>query len=137
MNRTYPQPPPRRWRRRVNRADLELLRREVVTDSLMTDQLAEQLERRVTALEEITAARWPRSIAVRWRLARDLRASVAGYCEACPDFESRRLQAIGDGWIEPLSASAGQPRTAPATHGGAPSQTSLRSAFTRPSGRHR
>ncbi len=129
--------PPRRLRRRVNRADLELLRREVITDSRMTDQLAEQLERRVAALEEIVAARWSRSIAVRWRLARDLRASVAGYREVGPDFESRRIQAIGDGWIEPLSASRGQRPPAPATHGGVPARASLRSAFTRPSGRHR
>ena len=96
--------------------NLEQLRREVITDSLLTDQFAEGLERRLAALEEITAARWPRRILVRRRLARDLRASVAGYREI-DDFGSRRIQAISDGWIEPLSA-----------HRGTPSQTSLRSA---------
>ena len=82
-------------------------------------------------------ARWPRSIGVRRRLARDLRASVAGYREVGPDFESRRVQAIGDGWIEPLSATPRQPRPPVATHEAAPSRASLRGAFTRSSGRHR
>lgn len=135
MNPTYPRPP-RRWRRRVNPAELDQLRRDVIADSTMTDQLAEVLERRVTALEEITAARWPRRIIVRRRLARDLRASVAGYGWAGASFEVRRIQAIGDGWIEPLSASASQPRTPPATHGAAPAHASLKGAFTRRSGRH-
>ena len=135
MNPTYPRPP-RRRRRRVNRAELEQLRRDVVADSTMTDQLAEQLERRVTALEELVFARWPRSIAVRRRLAQDLRASVAGYGGVGPDFESRRIQAIGDGWVEPLSATPRQPRPAVPTHEGAPSRASLRSTFRRGAGRH-
>lgn len=103
MYETYPR---RHWRRRVNRAELGQLRRDVIADSLMTDQLADQLERRVIALEEITAARWPRRIVVRWRLARDLRASVAGYGWVGGDFASRRIQAVSDGWIQPPPGTA-------------------------------
>lgn len=136
MNRTYPQPPPW-WRMRVKRAELDQLRRDVITDSTMTDQIAEQLERRVLAIEEVIAARWPRRILVRRRLARDIRASVAGYAWVGDDFESRRVQAIGDGWVEPLSATIRQRRGPVATHGAAAARTSLRGAFTRPSGRHR
>ena len=87
------------------RRDLDELRREAHADSLMTDQLAEILELRVTALEELLYARWPRSVAVRRRLRRDLRESVTSYRWMGPDFESRRIQAIGDGWLRPLSAT--------------------------------
>lgn len=74
------------------------------TDSAInsTDEQAEITELRVIALEEVLAARWPRRIVVRRRLIRDLRASVRGYGWVGPDFESRRIQAIGDGWIKPL-----------------------------------
>jgi hypothetical protein len=56
------------------------------------DDEAEVLEDRVTRLEEVTAARWPRRWLLRRRLARELRASVAGL--AAPDlprdFRTRR-----------------------------------------------
>ena len=89
----------------MNREDMERLLRELIADSQITDQEAEILELRITALEEIVAARWPRSIGVRRRLAKDLRESVRGYGWAGPDFASRRVQAIGDGWIRLLSAT--------------------------------
>ena len=111
MNPTYPRPP-RRWRRRVNRAELDQLRRDVVAESLMTDQLAEVLERRVTSLEELVFARWPRSIAVRRRLARDLRASVAGYGDVGPTSSraGSRLSATGgSSRCRPRRASPGRP----------------------------
>ena len=86
------------------RRDLDELRREMHADSLMTDQLAEVAELRTAALEELLYARWPRSIGVRRRLRRDLRASVEGYGWAGPGFMVRRFATVGDGWIcGPLS----------------------------------
>lgn len=56
------------------------------------DDEGEVLEDRVTRLEEVIAARWPRRWILRRRLARELRASVAGL--AAPDlprdFRTRR-----------------------------------------------
>ena len=89
----------------MNREEMERLLRGLIADSRMSDEQAEITELRVTALEEIVAARWPRSVLVRRRLAKDLRESVAGYGWAGDDFASRRIQAIGDGWIRPLSAT--------------------------------
>ncbi len=89
----------------MNRDEFERLRREMIAESVQVDQFAEISELRITALEEIVFARWPRSILVRRRLRRDLRQSVRHYGWAGPDFESRRIQAIGDGWIRPLSAT--------------------------------
>jgi hypothetical protein len=89
----------------VNREEFERLRREIIAESVMTDQFAEIAELRTTALEEIVFARSPRSILVRHRLRKDLRESVQHYGWAGPDFLSRRIQAIGDGWLRPLSAT--------------------------------
>lgn len=58
-----------------------------------TDRAAEMLEYRITDLEAIVAARWPRSVLVRYRLARQLRASVRGYRRVGPGFRSRRIEA--------------------------------------------
>ena len=52
----------------------------------MTDLGIGALEDRVSALEEIVAARWPRSMFLRRRLARQLRASAATFAWAGPDF---------------------------------------------------
>lgn len=63
---------------------------------------AGQLEDRVIRLEEITAARWPRSMFLRWRLAREIRASVAGYDDSYiprGDFYGRRRQWSGDALV--------------------------------------
>ena len=84
--------------------DLDRLRRDVIAESRMGDDLDEITERRVAAIEEILFARWPRSIAVKRRLRRDLRASVREYGWAADDFQARRFEAVGDGWLgEPLS----------------------------------
>jgi hypothetical protein len=63
----------------------------------MGDYYTDILENRVIRLEEIIAARWPRSLFLRWRLARELRASVATWDpEYIPrgDFRGRRLEAV-------------------------------------------
>lgn len=92
MNRTQPQPP-------AGGDPVAELRRDLYKDSLWSDQADAILERRVGALEEAAAARWPRSILVRRRLARELRASVAGYGWVGPEWYWRRAQAIGDDWL--------------------------------------
>lgn len=89
------------WHYGTRRAELVQIRRELYMDGLLTDLAADQIERRVVALEEIVAARWPRSLLVRRRLARALRASIAGYRWAGPDFSDQRTQAIGDEWGGP------------------------------------
>lgn len=81
------------------RRDFEKFRRDAILGEDMGDEFAEITDHRVTALEEILAARWPRSILVRRRLARDIRASVAHVQGAT--FAERRTEAIGTGWIEP------------------------------------
>ena len=82
--------------------ELEELRRGIGADSRMTDALMEITELRVLAIEAVLAARWPRSVLLRWRLARDLRASVRGYGpDVGTDFATRRSQAVGDGWVRP------------------------------------
>ena len=86
------------------RRDVDQLRREMYADSLMAGQLAEVLELRVTALEELLFVRWPGSVGVRRRLRRDLRESVRPYRWMGPRFTARRFESIGDGWLgEPLS----------------------------------
>jgi hypothetical protein len=57
----------------------------------------DDLQRQVLELEEVLAARWPRSILVRHRLRRDLRASVK-HSEG-DGFAVRRFNAIGTGWL--------------------------------------
>ncbi len=74
------------------------LRRDVIAESAMTDQLAEDLELQVVAIEEVIAARWPRRILVRWRLARDLRASVRHVQGRT--WTDRRINALSTGWME-------------------------------------
>ena len=54
------------------------------------------LEDRVTAIEELLAARWPRRLLLRRRLARELRAVSAAYADAAPGFRGRRVQEAGD-----------------------------------------
>lgn len=68
-----------------------------VRDLLVTDELAEQLERRVAAIEEVIAARWPRRLVLAGRLRRRLRASMVGYDG--PDFSARHAQACTWSWM--------------------------------------
>jgi hypothetical protein len=80
----------------ATRDDLDAVRREAVFDSSMTDEALDDLMFRVIQLEEVLAARWPRSILVRGRLARAIRRSVREIDGS--DFTGKRLNVIGTGW---------------------------------------
>lgn len=76
--------------------DVEQFARDTIKAIEWSDDDAEELENRVIRLEEIVAARWPRSLVLRWRLAREIRASVAAVSdEIAPrgDFRGRRVEA--------------------------------------------
>jgi hypothetical protein len=73
-----------------------------VNDLLVTDQQAEQSERRIAALEEIVAARWPQSWVLKRRLRHELRASVHGYSG---DFFGRRAEHTTSQWLARHSGS--------------------------------
>lgn len=90
MNGTQSQPP-------GGGDPIAALRREVYEESLGTDSLAEHLEYRVAALEEITAARWPRRWLLRARLGRKLRGSVRNL--PGQTWAERRSEAAGLDWI--------------------------------------
>lgn len=53
---------------------------------------ADHLEARVSRLEEIIFARWPRSVVLRRRLARELREVDATWAESASDFRGRRIE---------------------------------------------
>jgi hypothetical protein len=89
----------KRWFGRLRR-DVDQLRREVIVAEVVEDDFAEISELRITALEEILYTRWPRSILVRRRLVRDLRASVAHV--QGDTFTDRRGETISTGWVKPL-----------------------------------
>lgn len=102
MNGTQSQPPEGGDPLREVRRDL------YESDSFAMEQDA-MLERRITELEEVEAARWPRRILVRWRLARQLRASVATYGDwAGRSWADKRAEAVG----EELITSQPQPERA-------------------------
>lgn len=71
-------------------------RRSTIFYGNCIDEELDAMEERVIALEEIFAARWPRSWLLRWRYARELRASVAGYEWVGPGFRDRRIEALGN-----------------------------------------
>jgi hypothetical protein len=62
----------------------------------MTDFGVDALEDRVSAIEEVLAARWPRRVFLRRRLARQLRASDATFAWAGSDFRTRRAEAMSE-----------------------------------------
>jgi hypothetical protein len=62
----------------------------------MTDLGVDALEDRISAIEEIIAARWPRSTVLRRRLARKLRASDATFRWAGSTFAVRRAEAMSE-----------------------------------------
>jgi hypothetical protein len=76
------------------RRTLDRLARELNFAVGFADEAESMLEERIIALEEITAARWPRRVLVRRRLARRLRASVRPYAYAGRSFRGRRLEAV-------------------------------------------
>ena len=85
---------------RLNGGEVDQLRRDVFFAEVVDDDFDEIGEQRITALEELLFARWPRRIAVRRRLVRDLRASVAHV--QGETFAERRSEAISSGWVQPL-----------------------------------
>jgi hypothetical protein len=73
--------------------DAEQFARDTISAAEYTDEDLEQLEDRLIRIEEVTAARWPRSAVLRWRLAREIRASVRTFDAAVyapGDFRGRR-----------------------------------------------
>ena len=78
------------------RFDAERFARETNYSVETTDAAAGALEDRVSALEEIIAARWPRRILLRRRLARQLRASAAAFAWAGETFRARRAEAMSE-----------------------------------------
>jgi hypothetical protein len=70
--------------------------RELNFNAEMTDRAIDAIEDRVAALEEITAASWPRSAVLRRRLRRELRATDARYATAARDFRGRRAEWAAD-----------------------------------------
>lgn len=73
-----------------------------------TDWAFASLEDRVSAIEEIIAARWPRSMFLRRRLARALRESVAITAWAAPGFAERREEWVGEMLVQ--ESLRGRPR---------------------------
>jgi hypothetical protein len=82
----------------MNRRELAALRRDMHRESLDTDSLAEHLEDRVAAIEEVLATPWPRRILVRARLGRQLRRSVRHFPGG--SFGERRAAAASADWLE-------------------------------------
>jgi hypothetical protein len=73
---------------------------EVSKSIEQTDDFAEETMIQVLAIEEVFAARWPRSVVLRWRLGRELRRSVA-HVQHGTTFAEKRLETIGTGWLVP------------------------------------
>ena len=72
--------------------------RDTVRAIEMSDEFAHVDELRLTRIEEVIAARWPRRWLLLRRLRREIRASVAGYPQdVAPrrDFTARRIEWAG------------------------------------------
>jgi hypothetical protein len=86
----------------TTRGQLAALRRfagDAVRAVEFSDVADSMLEARVTALEEIIAAPWPRRWLLRRCLRRVLRQSVAGYDWPGASWADRRSEAAGDAVI--------------------------------------
>lgn len=82
--------------------DLRTFVLQVYASAETTGQIHDELELRVVRIEECIAARWPRRWLLFWRLAREIRASVAGYpTDLIPrdDFYGRRLQFASEEFV--------------------------------------
>ena len=79
-------------------ASLRRLWHETIYTGTTTDHAMDMLEARVTALEEVAAARWPRRWILARRLRRSLRASTGPYLAREGSFTWARFQSISDGW---------------------------------------
>jgi hypothetical protein len=78
-------------------ADLARFRRQIRAYTDRNDSLADFLELRVAAVEEVLAARWPR----RWLLAARLGRSLRGSIRHMPGgtFAERRIEAVTTDWL--------------------------------------
>ena len=76
--------------------ELDAIRWQMREDDEWTGEVLDDLMFRLVTLEEILAVRWPRSILVRRRLARAIRASVAEIDGT--GFFWKRLNSIATGW---------------------------------------
>lgn len=74
----------------------EKFRRDTIRFADFADRELDALDGRLMAVEEVLAARWPRSWLLRRRLGRRLRASVAPYAWAGPSWRTRRVEAVAD-----------------------------------------
>lgn len=75
--------------------DVKKFARDTMQAAEMDDDDNQVDQLRLVRLEEITAAYWPRSMILRWRLRREIRASVATWDDdyiARGDFTGRRLE---------------------------------------------
>jgi hypothetical protein len=72
--------------------------REVIFADEHTGSEMQMLEERITAMEEVAAARWPRRWLLAARLRRQLRASVRPYLAAEGSFLWARVQSVSDSW---------------------------------------
>lgn len=90
----------RHGRRHFRRLRREDSRAELGRSIMQTDEFAEELLLQVVAIEAVFAARWPRSVVLRWRLGRELRASIA-HVQHGTTFAEKRLETIGTGWMVP------------------------------------
>ncbi|MGH3218957.1 MAG: hypothetical protein ACRDPY_09665 [Streptosporangiaceae bacterium] len=72
--------------------EIDRFMRATVRADLMIDETVSMLEDRITDLEEIVCARWPRSILVGRLLRRKIRASISGVPGRT--FADRRASAI-------------------------------------------
>ena len=78
-------------------ARLEDLHRDVGEAITWSDETDSELLYQVIMMEEVLAARWPRSILVRARWRRDVRESVRQMEGS--SFLWRRLNTLGTGWM--------------------------------------
>lgn len=81
----------------MNREELAQLRASMNYDLQNTDSLAESLELRVLAIEEVIAVRWPRRVLVMGRLGRELRRSVRHMPGEL--FAEKRTAAVTADWL--------------------------------------
>jgi hypothetical protein len=77
----------------------ERFAREVVLGDLYADELRSDLERRLTAVEEVLARPWPFRLLAAGRFGRQLRRQVAPYAWAGPGFYQRRLEQTTSDWL--------------------------------------
>jgi hypothetical protein len=71
----------------------------VIAESVYDNQYEQELVQRITAIEEVIAARPLRRLLLLVRLSRRIRRSVAPYAWAGPTFEHWRTEQLGNDWL--------------------------------------